>query len=170
MQIGETDLPLEAGILLIIFLLSIIFNIFLFIRGHQSYSIKYEIMLNDKNFRRHQFLTDFVEITYKSFFVLPFLLLIAIVVIQAFNKLVDIPIILVNGLILLLITYPFKTNFYYIKEIIIWIFAVASQFIALFLQSKDVNVDYYTLLCTIFYPINSILFCLALLSREDKYW
>jgi hypothetical protein len=91
-------------------------------------------MLNDKNFRRHQWLTEFVEIVYKSFFVLPFLLLIAMTIIQALNKLADIPIILVNGLIVLLITYPFKTNFYYIKEVIIWIFAIASQFIALFLQ------------------------------------
>lgn len=86
-------------------------------------------------------------------------------ILQALSKLSDIPIILVNGLIVLLITYPFKTNFYYIKEVIIWVFAIASQFIALFLQAKNLNVDYYTLLCTIFYPINCILFCLALLSR-----
>lgn len=60
MQIGETDLPIEVSILLIIFILSIVFNIFLFIRGHQSYSIKYEIMLNDRNFRRHPWLADIV--------------------------------------------------------------------------------------------------------------
>lgn len=41
MQIGETELPIEVAILLIIFILSIIFNIFLFIRGHHSYSVKY---------------------------------------------------------------------------------------------------------------------------------
>ena len=122
-------------------------------------------MLKDKNFRRHQFLTDFVEFVYKSFFVLPFLLLIAIATIQALYKLSDIPIIMVNGLIVLLITYPFKTNLYYIKEVTIWVFAIMSQFLALFLQADQTNIDYYTLLCTIFYPINCILFCLALLSR-----
>ena len=165
MQIGETELPIEVAILLIVFILSIIFNIFLFIRGHHSYSVKYQIMLKDKNFRRHQFLTDFVEFVYKSFFVLPFLLLIAIATIQALYKLSDIPIIMVNGLIVLLITYPFKTNLYYIKEVTIWVFAIMSQFLALFLQADQTNIDYYTLLCTIFYPINCILFCLALLSR-----
>ena len=106
-----------------------------------------------------------MEIVYKSFFVLPFLVLVAIAVLRATAAAQELPIILVNGLIVLLITYPFKTNFYYIKEVGLWVLAVASQFIALFLQSQSGNNDYYTLLCTIFYPINCVLFCLALLSR-----
>lgn len=88
-----------------------------------------------------------------------------IAIIRATVAATELPIILVNGLIVLLITYPFKTNFYYIKEVVLWVLAVASQFIALFLQSQNGNNDYYTLLCTIFYPINCVLFCLALLSR-----
>ncbi len=51
-----------------------------------------------------------------------------------------------------------------------WVLAIASQFISLFLQSQGSDTDYYTLLCAIFYPINSVLFCLALLSRESEYW
>lgn len=122
-------------------------------------------MLNDKNFRRHQWLAGFVEVVYKSFFVLPFILLVVMAILRATVVPRELPIIFVNGLIVLLITYPFKTNFYYIKEIALWVLAVASQFIALFLQSQNGNIDYYTLLCTIFYPINCVLFCLALLSR-----
>lgn len=75
-----------------------------------------------------------------------------------------------NGLIVLLITYPIKSSFYYVKMVAMWILAIASQFISLFLQSSAANADYYTLLCAIFYPINSVLFCLALLSRESEYW
>jgi hypothetical protein len=127
-------------------------------------------MLNDRNFRVHQWLTSIVEFIYKSFFVLPFLLLVAIAVLRALSGPIDLPIILVNGLIVLLITYPFKTSFYYIKEVVLWALAIASQFISLFLQGQSGINDYYTLLCVIFYPINCILFCLALLSREDKYW
>lgn len=51
-----------------------------------------------------------------------------------------------------------------------WVLAVASQFISLFLQSKGSKPDYYMLLCAIFYPVNSVLLCLALLSRESEYW
>lgn len=96
---------------------------------------------------------------------LPFILLVVIAVLRATAAPRELPIILVNGLIVLLITYPFKTSFYYIKEVVLWVLAVASQFIALFLQSQNEKIDYYTLLCTIFYPINCVLFCLALLSR-----
>ena len=162
--------PVSVTVLFVVMVLSLGFNIFLFSRGHQSYSVKYELMLSRRTFRINQCLCGLVEVLYKSFFVLPFLLLAVIAIIRAFEDLSEVLAILVNGLILILIVYPFKTGFFYVKEVVMWGLAIASQFVSLYLDSAGSQDSYYSLLCSIFYPANSILFCLALLAQEDDYW
>ena len=56
MYIGDTDYNLAVFIVLIFLVLSIIANIFLFLRGHHSYSVKYELYLNSPYFREHPWL------------------------------------------------------------------------------------------------------------------
>ena len=127
-------------------------------------------MLNEKFFRSHPFAVNAVEVIYKAFFALPFLLLIVIAILRAVVDYKEFFTILVNGMILLLIIYPFKTNFFYFKLIIIWVLAVSSQFISLYWSNSTTPTDYYIIFSCIFYPINCVLFCLALLSKETSYW
>lgn len=96
-------------------------------------------------------------------------LVIVIAIIKAMDSLTDLPIVLINGLIILLITLSFKQQLYFYRMAALWALTVASQFINLFIQSSNKERNYYQLLCAIFYPINVILFCLALLSKEVDY-
>jgi hypothetical protein len=166
MDVGGTNFPIAIGVLFGIMLLSVIFNIFLYTRGHHSYSIKYELMRERKIFRTNQFLCNAVEIIYKCFFGLPFLLLLIISILSGIVQPIKFVIIMVNGLIVLLIIYPFKATFFYFKELILEILAITSQFITLFYGLyRNSDADSYTLLACVFYPLNCILFCLALLSQ-----
>lgn len=170
MLVGDTELPIEIAILFLTLLLSLGFNLFLFTRGHQSYSIKYELMLSHKIFRTHQLLTGLIEWIYKCFFALPFVLLFSIAVLRAMVTASEFATIAVNGLIVLLIVYPFKTSFFYAKQIILWLLAITSQLISLYLKVDKSAIDPYGLLSCIFYPINALLFSLALLASEGNYW
>lgn len=77
--------------------------------------------------------------------------------------------IIVNGLIVLLTIYPIKNKYFYANKLAIWVLAVVSQLNTLYLHYGS-GLNIYTLLCSIFYPINCIIFCLALLTREDDYF
>lgn len=51
MYIGDTEYNVGVVIVIILLLISLAANIFLFLRGHQSYSIKYDLYLNYQFFR-----------------------------------------------------------------------------------------------------------------------
>lgn len=150
--------------------LSVIFNIFLFSRGHQSYSIKYELFMKDQFFRQHPIFCNAVEVIYHIFFAVPFLLLLIAAIMRAVVVPVDFVIILINGLIVLLTIYPTKAELFYRSRMVISVLVVASQFTTLYVQVGTNSGDYYTLLSSILYPVNCMMFCMAVLAHEDTYW
>lgn len=89
---------------------------------------------------------------------------------RATSKPIEFLTIIVNGLIVLLTIYPIKNKYFYLNKMVIWILAVVSQLNTLYLYYDTAENNIYTLLCTIFYPINCILFCLALLAHEQDYF
>ena len=109
MLIGDVDLPLEEAIIAFILIAVIAFNTILFRQGSGDYSIKYKLMERHQFFRENQAPLMFIEYLYKGFFVLPFLLLIAITVIQSIKNILNLPTLLINGLIIILILFPTKT-------------------------------------------------------------
>jgi hypothetical protein len=165
MKLGDSELPLSLIILSAALVIALIFSKLLFYLNHNNYSIKYSIMKDREFFRTNHGMTFFVEIVYKVFFSLPIALLIIISIIRGISNALQFLPILINGGIVLLILYPTKQSFYYAKEICLWILAVASQFITIFLFFDTAQSDFYTLLSSIFYPINCILFCLAMLAK-----
>ena len=76
---------------------------------------------------------------------------------------------MVNGLIVLLTIYPIKNKYFYTNKLAIWVLVVASQLNTLYLH-YDTSKSLYPLLCSIFYPVNCIIFCLALITREEDYF
>lgn len=58
MYIGDTDYNLSVAIVTFLLLISIIANILLFMRGHNSYSVKYQLYLNSQFFREHPLLCE----------------------------------------------------------------------------------------------------------------
>jgi hypothetical protein len=85
MQATAASYNLSVIILFILLLLSLLFNIYLFNRGHESYSIKYHLLFTSAFFRKHPLLTTVVDLLYHSFFAVPFILLLAIAIIRAFT-------------------------------------------------------------------------------------
>lgn len=106
--LGDLDYPIEEAIIFFILIASLIFTTFLFQRGDGTYSIKYELMRNKEFFRTHIFVTYIIEGLYKFFFILPFTLLITLSIMAAIRDINMLAPILINGLIILLILYPFK--------------------------------------------------------------
>ena len=130
-------------------------------------------MIERAIFRRKPFLATIIDVIYKVFFALPFILLAIIAILRAIISPIELVTILVNGLIILLIIYPFKITFFYAKEIIMWILAITSQLVTLYANinnQKGKEADLYPLLSSIIYPVNAILFCIGLLSQENAYW
>lgn len=110
-----------------------------------------------------------VEYLYKGFFVLPFMLLIAITVIQSIKNILNLPTILINGLIIVLIVFPTKTSHFYVRMIGIWALTFGSQLSTLFIHLTDSQYIYYVL-SIIFYSGNILFFFLGLLAIEGCYW
>lgn len=106
---------------------------------------------------------------YKFFFALPFLLLIALSILATIRDLNNLAPILVNGLIILLILYPFKNEFYYFRMFFIVLLAFGSQLATFFIYEKNGEQAYY-ILSVIFYTANVIVFYVALISIEREYW
>ncbi len=112
---------------------------FLFNRGHGSYSIKYEIMRRHSFFRINQLATTIVNTLYQFFFILPFIIIVVITVLRGTNNYIEFPAIFVNGLILILIIYPVYREYYYFQYGVIWFLALASQLFSQFLT--DANLE-----------------------------
>ena len=72
---------------------------------------------------------------------------------------------MLNGLVILLSIYPIPDEWFYRRSFVIWLLVIGSQFDTLYQHVGTTTVDTYSILSTIFYPINSILFCLAVLSN-----
>ena len=157
----------------VIFLLevvSLISIIFLFNRGHESYSIKYELFFKSPFFRRHPIFCGAVELIYHIFFAVPFFLLAVIAIIRAIVTPTDFITIILNGMIILLTIYPIPDEWFFRNKAVIWLLVIGSQFDTLYQYVGTSSVDTYTIVSSIFMPINAILFCFALLSSENDYW
>jgi hypothetical protein len=76
---------------------------------------------------------------------------------------------MINGLIILLILYPTKTQYYYYKLLGMWTLATGSQLSTLFIGGIQGNEAYY-IISVIFYTGNVLFFYLALLAIEQVYW
>jgi hypothetical protein len=146
-------------------IVALIGNILLFFRGHSSYSVKYEIFMKSPFFRTHPCLCQAVEVIYHLFFAVPFILLLIIAIIRATVNGTEFFTIIFNGLIVLLTIYPMKHLWFYRSKLLIWLLVIASQLNTLYQHLSKSSVDSYTLLSSIFYPINSILFSLAALAH-----
>lgn len=118
-------------------LIVLVLDVFLFNRGHASYTVKYELMRKHKFFRVHQLMTSIVDLCYKLFFTLPFIIIAVITILRAVKSLTSFPPILVNSSIVVLIIYPIHREFYYVQYGIIWILAVASQLFTQFLTTNN---------------------------------
>lgn len=94
-------------------------------------------MRKHKIFRTNQGLTLVVEILYKLSYVTPFLLLIVISILRGISKTADLSFILINGLILILIAYPLKQKSYFWKLGALYLLAIGSQFVNLFIESSN---------------------------------
>lgn len=169
MLIGDTNWQLAEAVLVFTLILSLIITTFLFRSGEGNYSIKYKLMRRHEFFRENQPALYFVEILYKIFFTLPFLLLIALAILKALEKPENLASIMINGFIIILMLYPSKREFFYLKLAAIWVLAMGSQFSALFISLRK-SEHIYTILSAIFYSANVCCFYLALLSIENCYW
>lgn len=106
-----------------------------------------------------------MEVIYHLFFAVPFILLLIIAIIRATVNGTEFFTIIFNGLIVLLTIYPMKHLWFYRSKLLIWLLVIASQLNTLYQHLSKSSVDSYTLLSSIFYPINSILFSLAALAH-----
>ena len=167
--LGDLDYPIAEAIIFFILIASLVFNTFLFQRGDGTYSIKYELMRNQEFFRTHIFVTYIIEGLYKFFFFLPFILLITLSVLAAIRDINMLAPILINGLIILLILYPFKKQYFFIKVGFIWALAMTSQLSTFFLYEIGGEQTYF-ILSAIFYTANVLFFYLAIVSIEKTYW
>jgi hypothetical protein len=71
----------------------------------------------------------------------------------------------------LLTIYPTKDEWFYRSKLIIWMLVVGAQFDTLYQHiGPSSSVDSFSLLSAIFYPLNGILFCWAILANEQDYW
>jgi hypothetical protein len=155
----------------LILILVLGFNVFLFNRGHGSYTIKYEIMRKRRFFRENQFATMIVNTLYHFFFILPFIIIAAITVLRGTKNYMEFPAILVNGLIVILMVYPVYREYYYFQYGVIWFLALASQAFSQFLDDANTeSTSSFMEISFIFYTLNSLVFCLALLFNEKVYW
>ena len=155
---------LAVVILFILEVVSIVGVIILFNRGHESYSIKYELFFKSGFFRRHPSFCTVVEIIYHIFFGVPFCFLVAIAIARAISNPVEFVTIILNGLIILLSIYPIPDEWFYRRSFVIWLLVIGAQFDTFYQFVNNTAVDTYAVLSSIFYPINAILFCLAILS------
>lgn len=77
--------------------------------------------------------------------------------------------ILINGLIILLMLYPIKNQFYYYRLFLIMLLVLGSQLSTFFIYEKSGEQAYLIISC-IFYTGNILFFYLALLAIERVYW
>ena len=106
---------------------------------------------------------------YKFFFLIPFILLITISILAAIRDTKNLSPILINGLIVLLVLYPTKTEHFYYKLLVIWVLTIVSQLSTFFLY--EINGEQsYSILSFIFYTGNVLFFYLALIAIEGVYW
>ena len=110
-----------------------------------------------------------VEVLYKAFFILPFLLLSVLAILKAIENPRNLATILINGLIIILVLYPSKREFFFFKGAAVWALVLGSQCSTLFIYLTD-SKYVYLILSAIFYAANICLFYLALLSIEGTYW
>lgn len=129
-------MPLAESIIAFLFIACIIANTFLFARGQDSYSIKYEIMRKHRFFRVHYCASLVVEVVYKIFFLTPCLFLLTVVVMEGIVKPLQVFPVSVNGMIVLLMLVPVKREYYFWKELALWVLAFASQIISLLLYEN----------------------------------
>lgn len=120
-------------------------------------------MRNQEFFRQHMFFTYVIEAIYKFFFLLPFLLLITLSILAAIRDINSLAPILINGLIIILILYPTKSQHYYYKLFVMWMLATGSQLSTFFIHEVKGDQAYY-ILSTIFYTGNIFFYYLALIS------
>jgi hypothetical protein len=119
---------------MILLAITIIADIYLFASGDGSFSIKYTLFSKHAFFRKHPTLCLFVDALYKFFFALPFLLLLVIAIYQAVDEPISFLTYMVNGLIILLIINPTKEMHFYYKQVGLWLLAITSQLVTLFLR------------------------------------
>jgi hypothetical protein len=170
MQVESVSYGAAVVVLFALLLVSLLCNIFLFNRGHESYSIKYELFFKSSFFRRHPTFCSAVEFIYHLFFAVPFALLLVIAIIRAFSRPTEFVTIVLNGLIVLLTIYPIKDEWFNRSKSVVLLLVIASQLDTLYEYVGTASIDSYSVLSAIFYPINAVLFCLALLSHEQDYW
>jgi len=94
-------------------------------------------MKKHRFFRINQIATFIVEYIYKSFFILPFAIIVLISILRGVKNGIDLLPILINGLVVILIIYPSQRHIYYIKYSIIWFLAVTSQLLSIFLSDSN---------------------------------
>ena len=156
---------LATLILFLLLILNLIVNTYLYNANHESYSIKYRLLLDSSFMRTRPCLCVAVEALYKTFFVLPFLLLLAIAGIRAVTAPTEFVTIVLNGLIVLLTIYPTKDEWFYRSKFVIWLLVIGAQFDCLYQHVGPASIDTFSILSSIFYPINGILFCWAILAN-----
>lgn len=169
MLIGDIDYPVAEAAIFFVLILSIIFNTFLFRRGEGNYSIKYELMRNQEFFRKNICVTYAIEVLYKFFFALPFILLITLSILAAIRDTKNLAPILINGLIILLMLYPIKSDYYYYRLFLIMLLVIGSELSTFFIYEK-LGEQAYLIISAIFYTANILFFYLALISIEKVYW
>jgi uncharacterized membrane protein len=96
-------------------------------------------MRNQAFFRSNMIFTNIIELFYKFFFLLPFLLLAALSILAAYRNIISLAPFLINGLIVLLILYPTKNEYHYYKLVGMWLLATGSQLSTLFIT--EINGD-----------------------------
>ncbi len=153
-----------------IMVVAVIGNIVLFARGHQSYSVKYELLMKSQFFRLHPSACNAVEFIYHLFFGVPFFLLLLIAILAATVDGSMFFTILGNGLIVLLTIYPIKNMWFYKSKLIVLALVIASQLNTLYLFLNNSDKSTYAIISSIFYPINAIIFSLAVLAHEQEFW
>lgn len=169
MQIAAHSFTIFEIAIVVLILASVSANIAIFNALKKSYSIKYEL-LRSKFFRKSKCLMMTVRVFFWINNLLPSILLVALFVeILVRGYMAQAFVVLVNGLLLLAMSMFSSVRLYYYKLLAVFMGAVASQLVIIFLLKFSPE-NFYVCISCVFFSLNGVLVGLTVWSVENIYW